>query len=207
MLAYGASYPRSGKLLLTKALISHAKNKVIDEVSEEFYLWERAQFPKEHDYSREVVFHEGSKYIVQIRNPIRSLVSNFLVSQGQLKLGQKVDSTMVELLRWVEESEAGASQWKFFFDKWVIKENSNTYLLKYEDLILDFERAICPVLDFVGIVPNNRIIKEMSFLVVPRQSLEKIEWIDLEPLKEIEEQFLTRMEHVDIPRFDDEQSC
>lgn len=127
-----ASFPRSGHHFL-QSLLSHLYREAL--VYSEYYKDARRiaadgiNFQKNHDFDLVTPTDKTDRqYLVQIRSPIKSLVSWYILDTTSGGLEDTLAS-------WRNFAVQRAGFWAHFYAKWVIKPIDNRLVVIYEDLV------------------------------------------------------------------------
>lgn len=165
-------------------------------------------FAKNHDFG--LKRGEGTpiiateRYLIQYRNPVRSIVSNFHVHlKNNPEKSSQVD--------WENFAYRQILYWNRFVDKWVLDypARANTPLYcAYETLVASPAEILTTILEYFSDGPLNlelakRVIEERN--VKPRSNLEKFEFFDANLFNELEEATVGRMATLSLPSWN--ESC
>ncbi|MFW5795554.1 MAG: hypothetical protein ACOCV1_08745, partial [Bacillota bacterium] len=145
------TYPRSGHGILNKLLTYYFSNytveKVIEICNKEKYfvagpyvyctIYRRpdksldnnkiTNFQKNHDFGLKTVIKKDRYYVIQIRNPIESIVSYFYWNSRRNKILFNEES-------WYSFFTEKAKFWAGFYKKWIKSDIENRFILEYKDL-------------------------------------------------------------------------
>jgi tetratricopeptide (TPR) repeat protein len=200
------TYPRSGHHLMVNALLRYFSNNLqYPEIKDstrctnvlqagKLYYCEhydhcrqnpctddRVNLQKNHDFNLDLIC-KINKQIIQIRNPIESIVSYYKYHYG---------TEIREKANWMVFAHEKAEYWKKFVNKWIIyNRNEKVLTLNYSDLIespATILRKVILFLDPACDVNTNRlknVIKSLS--VLPRNSLSIFCYHDESFFREIE---------------------
>ncbi len=142
----GVSWPRSGHHLLANFLRAYFGEQFgyceiyTSEDCCRSFPCERPEinFTKNHDFDLTLKKLEGQKYLIQYRNFLPSVVSNFSL---YLRQGKPDTSEMFEKF-----ARKQAMRYSRFVNKWVAGEMPNRLTLKYENVVAEpskeFARAV-----------------------------------------------------------------
>lgn len=164
------SYPRSGRGLMLRIIKNYfmigynyeiikclpgRKTGLINE--------EGVNFASNHDFHNSVPKKQNWNYLIQYRNPIRSIVS-YTKKAGFNKEFKKFFN-----------HNLGIKHWTKLINRWVINPPPNALLIDYEDLILDNENTIKKTVEFISnqkfdVEIYKESVKEIN--IKPRNFLE-----------------------------------
>lgn len=164
-------------------------------------------YSKNHDFglrkSVGVPIIPSEHYLIQYRNPVRSIVSNFY-------LHRKNHPDKAERADWEAFAHICISYWNRFVDKWVLDFPSGAdppFYCKYEALIADPEVRVREILSFLSDGPLDdevvtRTLKQLP--ISPRNNLPGFEFYDPIFFKELEDVAAGRLARLELPSFTEE---
>ncbi len=212
------TYPRSGHHLLVNALLRYfSENLRYPEVKDstrctnvfqagklyycEYYdhcrqhpcTDDRANFLKNHDFNLDLICNI-KKQIIQIRNPIESIVSYYKYHYGP-DITTKDD--------WLAFASEKAEYWKQFVNKWVVSNcRENLITVNYSELIASPVNILRKVISFLDPSCNvklhflKKVIKSLS--ISPKSSLDDFCYHDESLFRKIEFGLAKEMDALNI---------
>ncbi len=163
-------------------------------------------FAKNHDFglrtSPGVPILAAEHYLVQYRNPVRSIVSNYY-------LYIKNHPHECERADWESFALREVFYWNKFIDKWVLdypEDAAAPLYCTYESLIAEPEARLREILTFLSDGPLDdraaaRIIGERP--IAPRNNLAAFKFHDPVFFDELEAAASQRLAELDLPSWDD----
>ena len=163
-------------------------------------------FSKNHDFDvckgRGIGIRSEQRYLIQYRNPVRSIVSNYYL---YLSSRSNEDS----LKQWYFFAQAGIVYWNRFIDKWLLDSQSKADKLMacpYEKLVENPTRSINDVIKFMTNDDANpkylrKAIKKVN--IRPLNRYFNFHHFDPGFFREIEAGVSPRLELLGIPSFED----
>jgi len=167
-----ATFPRSGHNLLQRVVLqsSLALNKADGKEGRGKY---KRELFRNHDSGLE--WDKPSNFnkfgqdqtIVQLRNPLESLISLFLLRHSKFGVDHKVQGTKD---RWEAFARSKILYWiKFARVWWMENPNANKILLPYADCMADPVSSYSRVLKFVGLPVPDDFPKVLKYLRIYRR--------------------------------------
>ena len=140
---HNISYPRSGHRCLLQLLKTYFGEQIKacsiyspNKISNPNYL-------KDHDFGLSVKPVHGTRYVIQIRYPLESLISYYKLS---VKDGQIPDKKIF----WENFAHEKMSYWINFYNKWVLSDISQPKLVvNYADMMDETQAILEKTIDFV----------------------------------------------------------
>ncbi len=166
----------------------------------------RNNFSKSHDFGLRqgdgLEIRAGQCYLVQYRNPVRSIVSdyNLCVEQNPHMSGRD---------DWHVFAREAIAYWNKLIDKWVIglgAVDNPQMILPYEKLVQDPIGSVTSVVEFITDEPidNEALRREISEIgILPLNRLAEFRHFDTGLFREIEAIAGERMTKLAIPSFED----
>ncbi|MDP7129984.1 MAG: hypothetical protein QF437_05820 [Planctomycetota bacterium] len=163
-------------------------------------------FGKNHDFalrkSTGVILRKDVDYLIQYRNPVHSITSNF-----QLYLKRHPEALSEE--GWKKFAYRDIYYWNHFIDKWVLDYPDNAippFYLTYEELVgspIDKAREIIAFMSD-GDVDDEQFDKVMSkFKIEARGALSSFQYVDHGFFDEIERRTSQRLAELNLPSWRD----
>ena len=163
-------------------------------------------FAKNHDFglrrSPGVPILAQERYLVQYRNPVHSICSNFFL---YLKKHPEEDS----LAGWQKFAYRDIYYWNHFIDKWVIDfpvQGNQPLNCIYEELIAKPRETSRVILDYMSAEPLDEALFEhvmKGLNISARNALEEFKYFDRGFFRELEEAAAQRLAQLALPAWDD----
>lgn len=163
-------------------------------------------FAKNHDFtlhrSPGVPILPAERYLIQYRNPVLSITSNFLV---HLERSPEENSRAA----WERFAFRDVFFWNRFIDKWVLDfppELEPPLYCTYEALLADPGARVPEIIGFLsdGPLDHDRLGAVMEENpITPRRSLKEFAFYDPVFFRELEEVAALRLAELDLPSFDE----
>jgi len=163
-------------------------------------------FAKNHDFglrrSPGVPILAGERYLVQYRNPVHSICSNF-----SLYLNKHPEEDT--LAGWQKFAYRDIYYWNHFIDKWVIDfpvQGNQPLNCIYEELIANPRETSRDILAYMsaGPIDEARFEHVMKGLnISARNALEDFKYFDRGFFRELEEAASQRLAQLELPAWDD----
>ena len=201
---HSITYPRSGKLLLTRLLCSVEAGYLMNVPNDipTIQKWELANFPKNHDYGKKTRRDSKKTYIIQIRNPVRAMASNYKLLLDHNTKEKHVRPDPHFFKEWATHDMRGAEHWRHIAKEWG-KPHPSTLFVSYEDLVEDPVMVLRDIANLMGETLDVDIALKVVECVRPRGSMEKMKWFDLKVMRGIEYLFRDEMRILGLPSFED----
>lgn len=192
----GISFPRSGHEIVWHAMRRYFQKPMCDYGSvleRDDYIWAR-----NHDFDGDFPKVSGLRHVIQYRNPVRSITSNYHLHT------RNTQKDSVEHWRTFMERQIVA--WRCFAQKWLIDNGLQQYMLiPYERLVRRPHETLVELFSFMSDEPIDEA-RVPSQGIEPRNSLDHFPYYDEEVFAYIEDQLAPEMVMLKIPSFDDEES-
>jgi hypothetical protein len=187
----GISFPRSGHAVVWHAL-HHYFNKPMNTYGSVLetpdYIW-----AKQHDFQGDFPKIHWLPHVIQYRNPVRSIVSNYHLHANHTK-----QDNAEHWQRFVDNQIKG---WRRFADKWLINNNIHKHLLvPYEQLVAHPLETLRQIFAFVTDEPiDDSRIRILG--IQPRNSLDNFKYYDEGVFSRIESELHVEMTILSLPSY------
>lgn len=164
-------------------------------------------YSKNHDFnvykSTGIAIIPSEHYLIQYRNPVRSIVSRFYLYRNRHPFSFRRAS-------WEKFAFGSITYWNRFIDKWVLNFPSDAdapLYCSYESLIADPEVRVREILSFLSDGPLDeeavsQVLKQRP--ISTRNNISQFKYYDTSFFSEIEALASNRLERLGLPSFMDE---
>lgn len=192
----GVSFPRSGHEIVWHAMRKYFQQPMCDYGSvldRPEYIWAR-----NHDFDGDLPKIPSLHYVIQYRNPVRSITSNYHLHARNTQKDSEA--------HWHNFMNRQIVAWKDFAQKWLIENGlEQVMMIPYERLVHRPHETLVALFRFMSDQPINEE-RVPSEGIRPRNSLEHFPYYDEQVFDYIEERLAPEMSALDIPSYTDESS-
>jgi hypothetical protein len=189
----GISFPRSGH-----AIVWHALRNYFDQPMSKYgavlekpeYIW-----AKQHDFQGDFPKIIWLPHVIQYRNPVRSIVSNYYLYANHTK-----QDTAEHWRDFVKKQVDG---WRRFANKWLINNGiERSLLVPYEQLVARPLETLRQIFQFMTDEPIDG--SRIQFQTIkPRNNIEKFKYFDERVFARIESELRAEMDYLFLPSYRD----
>ena len=189
----GISFPRSGHAIVWHALHQYFNlpmstyGSVLEKPD---YIW-----AKQHDFRGDFPKIDWLPHVIQYRNPVRSIVSNYYLHANHTK---RDDPKL-----WHNFVKNQTDGWRRFAGKWLIDNGIKRHLLvPYEQLVARPLETLRQIIGFMTDEPvdDTRILFQG---IEPRNNIEKFKYFDERIFARIESDLRAEMTALSLPSYRD----
>lgn len=189
----GVSFPRSGH-----AVVWHAIRQYFDKpmctygsvLECQDYIW-----AKQHDHRGEFPKLAWLRHVIQYRNPVRSIVSNYYLHANH--------TGRDDLRHWHSFVNKQIKSWRRFADKWLLNNGiERSLLIPYESLIKEPLPTLRAIFQFMSDEPieDDRIHYHN---ILPQDNLSKFKYFDERVFAHIESELEQEIKALSLPSYRD----